>query len=44
MTTDAPPLLRELAGALLKTTLVVLALALVYPYLAGTLARALTAH
>jgi hypothetical protein len=44
MLMDAPPLLRELAAAFLKTALAVLALAVVYPYVIGTLARAFAGH
>jgi hypothetical protein len=40
MLTDASPLLREIAALLVKTTLAVLALTIVYPYVIGTLARA----
>jgi hypothetical protein len=39
MTTDAPPLLREIALGLFKTALAVVALAVVYPSVIGALAR-----
>jgi hypothetical protein len=40
MLTDTPPLFREVAAVLVKTTLVVIALTIVYPYVIGALARA----
>jgi hypothetical protein len=43
MLTDATPLLREIAAGLVKMTLAVIALAIVYPFVAGALARALGA-
>jgi hypothetical protein len=41
MLIEETPLLREIAGAALKTTIVVLALVLVYPYVLSALAHIL---